>query len=101
MTTEAPASTSVVLSRDSNQALGIGQFAIDFMAGRLGSGPSQSVLERTSLFHTDALLCGISALALGTNAPTLLRQEALEYPDASGAKVFGAAEKVKVEKASW
>jgi 2-methylcitrate dehydratase len=99
MTTEAPASTSVVLSRDSNQALGIGQFAIDFMAGRLGPGPSAAVLERTSLFHTDALLCGISALALGTNAPTLLRKEALEYPDANGAKVFGTSDRVKAEKA--
>lgn len=92
-------SASVSLPRDSNQALGIGQFAIDFLAGRLGSGPHQDVLERTRLFHTDAFLCGASALALRTNAPTLLRQEALEYPDPDGATVFGSMQRVKAEKA--
>ncbi|HLO97617.1 MAG TPA: MmgE/PrpD family protein [Fimbriimonas sp.] len=89
----------VVLLRDSNQAHGIGQFAVDFMAGRLGTGPSQEVLERTRMFHTDAILCGASALALQTNAPTLLRQEALEYPSAKGATVFGSTQKVQAEKA--
>ncbi|MFO0043936.1 MAG: hypothetical protein ACK53G_00655, partial [Armatimonadota bacterium] len=63
----------VVLGRNTNQALGIGQFAIDFLAGTLGPGPSQSVLDRTKAFHTDSLLCGASALALATNAPTILR----------------------------
>jgi len=94
----APA-TTVVLPRNSNQALGIGQFAIDFMAGKLGSGPSEKVLERTAMFHTDAVLCGISALALRTNAPTILRKEALDYKDDSGAPVFGSKIKVKAEKA--
>jgi 2-methylcitrate dehydratase len=92
-------STSVTLAPSSNQALGIGQFAIDFLAGRLGAGPSDAVLERVRLFHTDAFLCGASALALGTNAPTLLRAEALEYHDPSGASVFGSRERVKAEKA--
>jgi len=92
-------SNSVTLSRDSNQALGIGQFAIDFMSGKLGPGPSAAVLERCRMFHTDAVLCGLSALALETNAPTILRKEALEYPDTDGATVFGAATKVKAEKA--
>lgn len=92
-------STTVVLPPDSNQALGIGQFAIDFLSGKLGSGPSQAVLDRTSLFHTDSVLCGISALALRTNAPTLLRQEALDYPDERGATPFGSDRKVKAEKA--
>lgn len=92
-------STSVTLAKDSNQALGIGQFAIDFLSGKLGSGPSAAVLERTRLFHTDSVLCGISALALQTNAPTILRIEALEYPDANGATVFGSGQKVKAEKA--
>ncbi|HTQ09594.1 MAG TPA: MmgE/PrpD family protein [Fimbriimonadaceae bacterium] len=92
-------STTVTLSRNSNQALGIGQYAIDFLAGRLGAGPSKAVLERTKLFHTDSVLCGISALALGANAPTLLRREALDYPDAGGAAVFGSSERVKAEKA--
>lgn len=92
-------STSVTLPRDSNQALGIGQFAIDFMSGNLGPGPSERVLERTRMFHTDAVLCGLSALALETNAPTILRKEALEYQDPHGATVFGAATRVKAEKA--
>jgi 2-methylcitrate dehydratase len=92
-------STTVTLSRDTNQALGIGQFAIDFLAGTLGPGPSESVLTRTLWFHTDAVLCGVSALALRTNAPTILRTEAFDYPDANGATVFGSTAKVKAEKA--
>ncbi len=91
--------TTVVLGRDTNQALGIGQFAIDFLAGKLGPGPSQAVLERCRLFHTDSILCGASALAYRTNAPCLLREEALEYPDAAGATVFGSPVRVKAEKA--
>lgn len=55
--------------------------------------------ERTVLFHTDAVLCGFSALALRTNAPTLLREEALTYPDPAGATVFGSTARVKAEKA--
>lgn len=92
-------STSVTLSRDSNQALGLGTFAVDFMAGSLGAGPSRAALDRVRLFHTDSVLCGVSALALGTNAPTLLRAEALDYPDPSGATPFGSSQRVKAEKA--
>lgn len=88
--------TTVTLARDTNQALGIGQFAIDFLAN---GEPSEKVLERVRLFHTDAVLCGLSALALGTNAPTILRREALEYADADGATVFGSSTRVKAEKA--
>lgn len=108
--------TRVVLPADSNQALGIGQFAIDFMSdvpGKRGE-PDASVLERTNMFHVDACLCGVSALALGTNAPTVLRNEALQYraggaesvlgsgqfkAKRSGATVFGSKEEVAVEKA--
>ncbi len=90
---------AVVLPRNTNQARGIAQFAIDYMAGSLGSGPSQAVLDRTLLFHTDALLCGASALALGTNAPTILNQEALAYSDPDGATVFGSEVRCKAEKA--
>ena len=67
---------SVELKPNVNQALEIGRFACDFMRdGR----PSAAVEDRTKLFHTDSVLCGISAIALGTNAPVLLRQDALEY----------------------
>jgi len=98
--------TSVTLPRDSNQALGIGQFACDFMSGKIGK-PAQSVLDRTLMFHTDSVLCGLSAIALGTNAPTILRQEALEYPcepasgggGKGGATIFGSTKPVAPEKA--
>ncbi len=88
----------VTLKHDTNQALGIGRFAVDFMAGRIGK-PDESVFKRVGLFHTDAVLCGLSALALGANAPTLLRREAFDYPDPRGAAVFGAANRVHAEKA--
>lgn len=92
-------STYVSLPRNTNQALGIGKFAIDFMANSLGPGPTDAVLARTRLLHTDAVLCGASALALGTNAPIILRNEALEYPDPNGATPLGMAARVKAEKA--
>ena len=106
-------STRVVLPADSNQAYGLGEFAVEFMNGDAGSRgePSAAVLERTNMFHTDAVLCGVSALALGTNAPTVLRNEALNYPAAggtrlgrvttkrAGATVFGSGVDVAVEKA--
>lgn len=92
-------SNTVSLPRDSNQALGIGRFALDFLSGTLGSGPSEAVLARVRLLHTDAVLCGASALALHTNAPTILRCEAWEYPELRGAKAFGSSVPVKAEKA--
>ena len=69
--------------------------------------PHHSVLNRTKLFHTDSVLCGISALALKTNAPTVLAQEALKNSDAKRpnkqrlgyAKVFGNQAFVPVDKA--
>lgn len=94
--------TRITLGRDTNQALGLGQFALDFLAGTHGPGPSAAVLERTRLFHTDAVLCGVSALALGTNAPVVLRNEALGYraedPE-HAAMVFGSNQGVMPEKA--
>ncbi|MBS1704614.1 MAG: MmgE/PrpD family protein [Armatimonadetes bacterium] len=89
-------STSVTLARNSNQALGLGQYAIDFL--REGN-PDRTVLRRTAMFHLDAVICGLSALALHTNAPVVLRQEALEYPDPAGATAFGSNIRVKAEKA--
>ncbi|MFG0331440.1 MAG: MmgE/PrpD family protein [Phycisphaerales bacterium] len=86
------------LAADSNQALGIGRFAVDFMNGRIGE-PDRAALNRVGQFHADSVFCGLSALALRTNAPTVLRDEALEYPDAKGASVFGSRERVKLEKA--
>lgn len=101
----------VTLAADTNQALGLAQYAIDFMSetpGKAGE-PSPAVLERTSWFFADACLCGISALALGTNAPVLLREEAAQYPAGvapwakgavrTGATTFGSKQLCAVEKA--
>jgi len=104
--------TKVTLPADTNQALGIAQFAIGFLSSdpaKRGE-PSQAVLDKTNNFFTDAVLCGLSALALKTNAPTVLREEALQYPvtDAThligraqrrGATVFGSKDQLQPEKA--
>jgi len=66
------------------------------------------VIERTKLFHTDSVICGLSALALKTNAPTILQKEALhtankqadeEAPLKGHARVFGSKKLVRVEEA--
>ena len=99
--------THTILKADTNQALGIAKYAIDFLAS---GAPDASVIERTELFNTDATICGLSAIALGTNAPNVLRNEALSYPVSGqtprlgkatrpGATVFGSTEQVQPEKA--
>lgn len=60
---------SILLKRSTNQALELAHYAKKFM--RSGN-PSKEVLERTKLFHTDSIICGISALAQKTNAPLVL-----------------------------
>jgi 2-methylcitrate dehydratase len=89
--------TSTTLLKNTNQALGIGLFAVDFMAG-IGE-PSKEVCDRTALFFTDAVLCGLSAISVKTNAPTVLRDEALSFPDEYGATVFGSTQPLTSEKA--
>mmetsp|Transcript_38787 Transcript_38787/g.82479 ORF Transcript_38787/g.82479 Transcript_38787/m.82479 type:complete len:551 (-) Transcript_38787:25-1677(-) len=91
--------TTVTLPADSNQALGLGQYAIDFIGGKYGDNIDPSVWEKIERFHTDSVMCGISALAMKTNAPNCLRDEALDYADANGATVFGSDKKVSPEKA--
>mmetsp|Transcript_64203 Transcript_64203/g.139667 ORF Transcript_64203/g.139667 Transcript_64203/m.139667 type:complete len:573 (-) Transcript_64203:305-2023(-) len=95
----ARASSSVTLPADSNQALGIAQYAKDFIGGKYGDNIDETVWERVEMFHTDSVMCGISALALKTNAPTVLREEALSYLDPKGATVFGSETKCAPEKA--
>ncbi|MBC8203375.1 MAG: MmgE/PrpD family protein [Planctomycetes bacterium] len=90
--------TFVTLPKNSNQALGIGEFAVDFMNRSIGE-PSNTVLDRTALFFTDAVLCGLSALSVKTNAPIVLQNEALEYTMKEGATVFGSSVCVRPEKA--
>eukprot|EP01006_Ploeotia_vitrea_P037693 TRINITY_DN66159_c6_g5_i1.p1 TRINITY_DN66159_c6_g5~~TRINITY_DN66159_c6_g5_i1.p1 ORF type:complete len:526 (-),score=308.89 TRINITY_DN66159_c6_g5_i1:68-1645(-) len=102
MEEKSNSTTSVTLARDTNQARGIAQFALDFLGNKFSPGPAAEVLKRTELFHTDSVVCGLSALALHTNAPTILREEALEYAankDRVGATVFGSSQHVCAEKA--
>merc|ERR1719428_2675738 len=44
-------------------------------------------------------MCGVSALAMKTNAPVCLREEALTYGKDNGACVFGSDKRVSPEKA--
>ncbi len=90
--------TTLTLARDTNQALGIGRFACDFMAGAFGA-PSDSVQRRTIQFFVDSVLCGLSAIAMQTNAPRVLREEALDYRRSGGATMFGCGETMAAEKA--
>eukprot|EP00330_Aristerostoma_sp_ATCC50986_P012561 CAMPEP_0114586062 /NCGR_PEP_ID=MMETSP0125-20121206/9401_1 /TAXON_ID=485358 ORGANISM="Aristerostoma sp., Strain ATCC 50986" /NCGR_SAMPLE_ID=MMETSP0125 /ASSEMBLY_ACC=CAM_ASM_000245 /LENGTH=537 /DNA_ID=CAMNT_0001781355 /DNA_START=62 /DNA_END=1675 /DNA_ORIENTATION=+ len=98
--------TNLLLKRDTNQAYDLGQYAIDFM--KKGK-PSQKVIDRVKLFHTDSVVCGLSALALRTNAPSVLKNEALTYakktnstksrPKLGYARCLGSKELVLAEKA--
>jgi 2-methylcitrate dehydratase len=91
----------LVLRRGENQARGIGQYALDMIHGRY-PGPSDAVLARTELFHLDSVACGVSALACGANAPTVLRCESLEYrvgEGECGVPMFGSRLRVAPEKA--
>jgi len=89
----------LTLHRNENQARGVAQYAIDFLAGKLGA-PDERVYQMVERFHLDSIACGVSALACGTNAPTVLRREALEYAcHEGGAPCFGSTVKVMPEKA--
>jgi 2-methylcitrate dehydratase len=86
---------------DTNQARGIAQYSLDMVAGR-HPGPSHDALKKVEQFHLDSVACGVSALAGRTNAPTVLRHEALEYQLASnsgGVPMFGSSVHVAPEKA--
>jgi 2-methylcitrate dehydratase len=91
---------SVLLSCRDNQARGLGQFALDFMSGKLGD-PDDAVFAKVEQFHLDSIACGVSALACRANAPTVLRAEALEYrrDDTQGVPLFGSQVNVSPEKA--
>lgn len=94
---------SYKLPRNKNQAILLAQYARDFMAN---GKPSDAVYEKARLFHSDAFLCGISAIAHHTNAPTVFRKEADIYSLPEGhekkkgyAKVFGSDRLTLAEKA--
>lgn len=88
----------LTLARGENQARGIAQYAIDFLAGKF-PGPDESVFRMVERFHLDSIACGVSALACGTNAPTVLRREALEYACPEGVPCLGSNVRVMPEKA--
>ena len=91
----------LTLPSDQNQARAIGQYAIDFLAGRIGE-PSAAVLAKVEQFHLDSIACAVSALACGARAPAVLRAEALEYragPGQRGVPCLGSRIAVAPEKA--
>jgi 2-methylcitrate dehydratase len=91
----------VNLPRNSNQARGIGQYVLDMIQGR-HPGPSDAVLGKVEQFHLDSVACGVSAIAARANAPTVLRQEAFDYPSSrerGGVPMFGSTVCVAPEKA--
>jgi 2-methylcitrate dehydratase len=93
--------TFITLSAGENQARGIGQYALDFCAGKF-PGPSAAVYRMVERFHLDSMACGVSAVACGANAPKVLRREALEYAVGDrepGAPCFGSTLRVAPEKA--
>ena len=62
--------STIVLKKDTNQAHELAKYAINFVEK---GNPAPQVLEKTKWFHTDSVICGLSALALKTNAPHVLR----------------------------
>lgn len=80
--------STLTLPKDSNQALGLGEYARDFINGKYGDDVDDVVYDKVQMFHTDSVMCGLSALALKTNAPNVLRAEALMYPDPKGQSII-------------
>ncbi len=96
----SPQGTSVLLPRSTNQARGLARYCLDFLGRPKPIGPATlALLER---FHLDSVGCGVSAIAHGANAPTVLRREALAAPPAAGSRggiCFGDERPCAVEKA--
>ena len=92
----------MTLAANTNQAEGLANFAIDFMKSK-NSIIDKKVYDRVRMFHTDSVLCGISAIAEKTNAPNLLRNEAVnQYSIAKGglkSKCLGSTVWTHAEKA--
>lgn len=94
-------SEQVILSADSNQARSLAQYALDFLSDTTLS-PGERVFAQVERFHVDSVACGVSALACDTNAPRVLRREALDYRvhgAQRGVPCFGSRVNVPSEKA--
>jgi 2-methylcitrate dehydratase len=75
--------------------------AIDFFAGKYPP-PGEAAMARVEQFHLDCVACAVSAIAMGTNSPTVLRNEALRYQrghNEAGGRCFGSSSIVSPEKA--
>ncbi|MCE9630430.1 MAG: MmgE/PrpD family protein [Planctomycetia bacterium] len=100
-TPRQPAGETRLLPADTNQARGLAEHAIDFLfRDPRPVGPATlGLLER---FHLDSVGCGVSALGLAANAPTVLRREALATPPMAGSRggiCFGSTRRCLVERA--
>jgi len=73
---------TLLLPRSSNQARGLAPVLPGVCARSAADRPATlATLER---FHADSVGCGVSALAHGANAPTVLRREAARLGAGSG-----------------
>ncbi len=89
----------MTLACSENQARGIAKYAIEF-CGDTGK-PAERVLKKVEQFHRDSVACAVAALAIGANAPKVLRREALQYActESAGAYCFASSVAVQPEKA--
>jgi len=97
---EPESGATVTLSRRDNQARLLAGYCIDFLRHPRPAG--RSTLDLLERFHLDSVGCGVSALAHGANAPTVLRREALATAPATGSRgavCFGSARPCLVERA--
>ncbi len=102
-TTAIPRGTgpSRLLPAGSNQARGLAAYAIDFLR-RDPQPVGPTTLDLLEGFHLDSVACGVSAVAAGANAPTVLRREALGTAPAAGttgAVCFGSPRRCLTERA--
>ena len=100
-TSRQPAGDTRLLPADTNQARGLAEYAIDFLFRdpRPVGAATLRLLER---FHLDSVGCGVSALSLAANAPTVLRREALATPPMTGSRggvCLGSPRRCLVERA--
>ncbi|OMJ86863.1 hypothetical protein SteCoe_11494 [Stentor coeruleus] len=86
-----------VLSSGTNQALGLGAYAIEFLAK---GNPSKEIIQRVKLWHTDLTVTSISYLRQNIN-PSLecFKNEALMYKNILGGFLYDNSEKISAEKA--
>ena len=98
--TSPPAAATRLLPADSNQARGLARYCRDFLDFPQPIGDaSLALVER---FHRDSVGCGVSALCHRTNAPLVLRQEAIATRPATGSRggiCFGGGPACATEKA--